>query len=438
MTMINPVTLAYQTVVIFTACGYVLGLKTKWRYYILGALVTFAFGCLGIAIDNMMIRFLSMNIGVFVTLILCCKGDMFSKALAWILPALTTTVFVDIPLTFIMRNKYQQTQVTNPAIYSFLDVFWANFAFFIVMIPTTIVARLVVQKIRSKGRVLFSFFYCIQLTVFILFYLQIQQTITVMNFRAMMKLYAPVVLYFIALVSTVLFFIAMQKNESLAEYNRLLLRFQQDREDYYHTLTSNIDSIKKYRHDIANHLQTVRVLIERNEMQTAKEYFGKLQKKYDDLELGIYSNDPLLDAVLHNKSVAAQSQGVRLTVNAAKDLALGSEKIAVAGIVANLLDNALEACAGLATEQERQISVTISAAGGCIRIVVVNPYTAEQKTAVPKDDAYEHGQGLAIVRNLCESRAGELTLSKDGRIFCACAELESKETDNMLKIISNA
>ena len=110
--------------------------------------------------------------------------------------------------------------------------------------------------------------------------------------------------------------------------------------------------------------------------------------------------------------------GKKIAITLAKD---GYD---IAVILGNILDNAIRASLEC-DEKERSININIKYNRGVMSILVMNAYANNinvTKNVLPvttKDDSFEHGIGLANVRNTVEKYHGELIIKTENKKFIA-------------------
>ena len=137
-----------------------------------------------------------------------------------------------------------------------------------------------------------------------------------------------------------------QRAQLKAENEQLALQVEAQ-EKHYADLTAQYESIRRMRHDIANHLNAMQSLLENSRSGEAAAYLSELKASTYDTTLGICEN-PIIDAFLHNKIEWAKTNGVEIRARVSLRAGLSVSNVDLVRAFGNLLDNALEACAGIA------------------------------------------------------------------------------------------
>ena len=204
------------------------------------------------------------------------------------------------------------------------------------------------------------------------------------------------------LVSDILLYRTMVRTEQRVqlEVENALLESQLDAQlAHYRDLTAQYEQIRAMRHDIAHHLNTIHALLEAGNLQAASAYSEQLlpAQTYSS-RLGACRN-PVVDAFLYTRVQDAQARGVpvRADVSLPVELPVSNTDLIVA--FGNLLDNALEACAGI---PDAQITLRAHMDKGYLVIQESNPVRPRQPQGkkprrIPE---LERGVGFRVLSGL--------------------------------------
>lgn len=180
-----------------------------------------------------------------------------------------------------------------------------------------------------------------------------------------------------------------------------------------------------------------------------------------------YTGNVVLDSVLTQEKMTAESSGIALNIDVPDGLVLGLSDSEIVSLFANLLDNAREACGRCSekstqstkntgekqsahnpkrtnrksrsvhisertAEQSRQahnagqspweISIAITSTGNDMCIAVVNSKPSDEHPDVKdiktsKSDKENHGFGVAIIRSIVAKYGGVMQMSDGGDVF---------------------
>ena len=221
------------------------------------------------------------------------------------------------------------------------------------------------------------------------------------------------------------FFIkAIYDNQQKAELKMSLdqaMELEKMQYEYYENLTESVYSMRKFRHDMNNTLQTLSVMMNDPDSPESREngrqLFEQMQEKYKQTQIPYYSSNPVINAVILSKSLAAEENGVKLTVSVNGENLDGIENIDLCSIFSNLLDNALEAARNI---RDGEIELSSWSEAGYFFIKCVNSY-AGKSSLVKKNGkklASTKGSGRGLGLSIIESVAGKY----DGRVVIDAEE----------------
>lgn len=204
----------------------------------------------------------------------------------------------------------------------------------------------------------------------------------------------------------------LEREMALAEQSR----------SYYETLETQQFEVRRLKHDLANHLQTLLGLPE--ERRTAY-----IEGMLDGAAFGRvlhFGGDATVNAVLTAKESRMQQKGIRFHARVEIAGELPFEKPDVCALFSNALDNAIEACLRLRAEEEKQPEITLTArfGKGVLAVRVENPCEVlpeKQRNKygqfpTSKADAKNHGFGLRSISEVVKKYGGTMEItSADGR-----------------------
>lgn len=115
---------------------------------------------------------------------------------------------------------------------------------------------------------------------------------------------------------------------------------------------------RKMTHDYRTQLSTLSALLEQGNLEEAQSFLSEMKVHQSEHILLVNTHNAAIDAVLNQKGYIAQRQGIdmRFRVNDLSVLKL--PRVDVTIVLANLLDNSMEACIQM-PESERWVSVQI-------------------------------------------------------------------------------
>ena len=119
---------------------------------------------------------------------------------------------------------------------------------------------------------------------------------------------------------------------------------------YYAEVESMYSKMRGWRHDYRHHIQTMKVHAARGEFAEVTGYLDTLDDDLTNVETVIKTGNRMADAILNSKLSAAAEKNIQVKAEAKIPVTLGISELDLCIVLANLLDNAIEACAELPDE----------------------------------------------------------------------------------------
>lgn len=218
--------------------------------------------------------------------------------------------------------------------------------------------------------------------------------------------------------------------ERKAEKNKLIQSYMVTLQGFYQTIQSQIDMTRRFRHDLARHIQTLEYLMEEKENVELQEYAEQLKQEYrKTIDSGETENE-VVNVILTMKREQCQQKQIPFSVQVEEKGYTLVRDIDMVGILMNLLDNAIEENEKIEVAEQRGIWVEMKEnEQKQIQIQVKNKIRSGKKIdfQTEKKKKEEHGIGRGIVEYLVKQYQGEEKVSVDQTldIFCETVTLKS-------------
>lgn len=142
----------------------------------------------------------------------------------------------------------------------------------------------------------------------------------------------------------------------------------------------------------------------------------------------IWTNIPIVDAILNSKSQEARKQHIEIKINAEYPDGTGIASDDLCIILTNLLDNAIEASVKEACEEKRYIRITIRRIQQMILIRTENnspvpPRKKHRLFSTSKADSHYHGWGIKNVLQAARQYHGSASFDYQEGSFTATVML---------------
>ena len=190
-------------------------------------------------------------------------------------------------------------------------------------------------------------------------------------------------------------------------------------------LEQNYRMQRRSAHEFEHHMQVLRDLLDRSEVDAAREYLNRLKKNRSIHTMQVNSKHPVIDVILNQKYQTARENEIKMQikVNDLSGLSIPTDSLVV--VLTNLLDNAIEACRRI--DGYREIFCSILYDDGLylsIRNTSEEVTVVDGKIPTSKQDSLSHGFGLISVTYVLDSLDAEYTFGYENGWFHFAAEIE--------------
>ena len=202
-------------------------------------------------------------------------------------------------------------------------------------------------------------------------------------------------------------------------------------EQNFQQLEASHNTIRQQVHDFKNHLLTVRGMLESDEK--AKLYVDELlQASYEKAQYSHCGNS-VVDSIINCKFTQAKKLGIDFTHRVMLSSEIYISSIDICAVLANQLDNALEACAKLPENDEKKIRVEIWQKEAFVFFKVTNtcrenPFNSKRQLVSTKNDPTGlHGYGVKNITKTAESYGGTVKSDYIDGMFVSVAMLPNNK-----------
>lgn len=198
-----------------------------------------------------------------------------------------------------------------------------------------------------------------------------------------------------------------------AYQNKLLQKQIEEVHGIYQTM-------RGWRHDYHNHLQSLKAKLDLNQTEAAREYLDSLEKDLSQIRQLSETGNVDLDAILNSKLSLASSRGIRLSFKAEvpqRELPISS--IDLCALLGNLIDNAVESCDKV-EEGQRFLRLYI---GMFRKQFYISAANATAETVRRPDHEYitrkrgNHGHGLLRMNRVVAKYKGYINRKNEPGVF---------------------
>lgn len=186
-------------------------------------------------------------------------------------------------------------------------------------------------------------------------------------------------------------------------------------EEKYESIQKIYSSNAKLYHDMNNHLDVLYQLLDNENVEKAKAYIQEIGQPIKKLSKIVWTGEEVVDAVIQSKFEIMQEKDIKFKINVEFPVNSNIAQHDMCTILANLLDNAIEATSKL--ENNRRVSLILRSINQFLVLKVTNTCNSDNKefTILPettKDNKQIHGWGLPSVLDSVKKY--------DGTMECFC------------------
>ena len=202
-----------------------------------------------------------------------------------------------------------------------------------------------------------------------------------------------------------------RKSRKVEEYQNSLM------EQHYAEVENMYRTMRGWKHDWHNQLQVLSAYLDSEEYERAREYLDEVNQAVLRIDTVIKTGNTMVDAILNSKVSLMKSHQIQVEAEAKVPASLSVPDVDLCIIIGNLLDNAMEACIRLESEN-RFVHIYIHTKGAQLYMSFTNSAGKKQKKVgnlFLSSKGSDHGFGLTRVDSLVEKNGGYLTrASEDG------------------------
>lgn len=245
----------------------------------------------------------------------------------------------------------------------------------------------------------------------------------VLDNNKLIMLFRIAIIIELCAVAGIVVWLVLESNQKkyYLEQNALkeeMIRIQQD---YYKTIYEKDKEMRSFRHDVASQLGLLKIMLERGEVEKAKEQLESIHQEFEQAFFQkIHVGDEILDAILSMMNQRASQMGIRLEVHGKIESVKQYDTYELCTIFSNAIKNALEACEEM--ESKGPVLVKILGKSQKLYCIFENGATEEMynkilKQETTKTDINNHGYGVGNIQRAVKSLGGELEYHyKEGKI----------------------
>ena len=195
--------------------------------------------------------------------------------------------------------------------------------------------------------------------------------------------------------------------------------------EHYKKINKLTDDLRGFRHDYKNHMICLQSLLNNKQYDEALSYVKSITNQEILDSNKFFSGNQIADAILTDKNELAQKNNCKIIFDGSV-----SDEISVSNlctILSNALDNSIEACSKIDSDETQIIDVKCVASELIQIIRISNPNLDNNAvTETSKADRKNHGFGLSNIRRTVERMDGQMIISSQYPTFVLEIEFKVK------------
>lgn len=195
--------------------------------------------------------------------------------------------------------------------------------------------------------------------------------------------------------------------------NALAMQQLEVREKYYEELLDRQEETRALWHDIKKYIAATESLISQDKLGDAQKCLSDVHSAFAGIQNTFDTGNPTIDSILSYGGKKASAANVTLEVKAWVGSSMEIPASDLFIIIGNTMDNAIEACCDLSSQEARTITLNLTQKNHLLYYEILNTY--QTKTGKP---GKIHGYGLRNVETCVQRNGGSMSVSSENRIFC--------------------
>lgn len=232
---------------------------------------------------------------------------------------------------------------------------------------------------------------------------------------------AVTVISLLLLIMEIIIFMIIQRiskaNKKNTESQILSMQLRQLKHDN-ETAIKNYNSMINVQHDFKNYILNINTMVQTGKISEAVKYMDELlDRKINNLQTFVNTSSDVVNAVLNSKISAAEEKNisVRTSIFYTPD---EKNELDVGNLIANLLDNAIEACSG---QSEPAIELYMYSENRMKNIIVKNTVSGSVLLSNPELKTSKrtglHGIGMRSVKDTVNELNGITDIYEQDGMF---------------------
>jgi len=212
----------------------------------------------------------------------------------------------------------------------------------------------------------------------------------------------------------------VEREEQIHE-NKIFQIQAKNQLEMYRSISENFDNQKRKTHEYKNQISCIESLLDKKQYSKLEEYVKKIYGSLNNESDAINTNNVIVNAILNTKYQEADAKGIVFVfrVNDLSGLKIRDEDVVT--VLANLLNNAIEACDTCA--EKKVIKLKFVKEDNMVIIAVKNTFNYDiiyengEIQSTKMSSVEEHGVGIKNVLKIIEKYNGSYVIEDKNKEF---------------------
>lgn len=243
------------------------------------------------------------------------------------------------------------------------------------------------------------------------------------NITDKLKLIIVVALILLVVANIVIFYVVDRQYELVSARQRLrasdaLLDSQRQ---YYDDVFASQQEARKIRHNLTGIFYTVLARMDAGDIEGAREAVAyQLNDTSKNIALSDKKNGNVIDSIIYAKQDEAKHNNIELRANVRIDTEIKVDDLDIAILLANLLDNAIEATKMVKDNASKVITLAVDVKESNLMIKATNAVLEDvnvKRLESKKKDKKNHGYGVLTISTIAKKYKGACKMNCINSVF---------------------
>jgi|GEM_PF-3692579 len=210
-------------------------------------------------------------------------------------------------------------------------------------------------------------------------------------------------------------------NNSILNIEKQRLSYQQD---YYDLLFAKQQEIRTLWHDLKHHFIVISLFAKENQNEKIIDYLAEIDEDIVQADNVVKTGNFVIDSIINQKYQIALNNNINISVKAALSQKLNIDSNDLCIIIANALDNSIEAVKNLKSDnpEDNIIKVNMDTKNDNFIFTVINQFNEiklgkDDMPITTKKDNISHGLGLKSIEKTAQNYKGHMDIEIENKTF---------------------